>query len=84
MLNTIMLLQILIANEVYAANKVGGTESGSESIEKYRKLLKTKKSSKSNKKLSKSKNQRPTSATEERNFLISDAKTDFRFWSNFI
>ena len=34
---------------------------------------------KSKQKLSKSKNPRPTGATEERNFLTSDAKTDFRF-----
>ena len=35
-------------------------------------------------KLSKSKNPCLTSATEEHNFLTFDAKTNFRFWSDFI
>ena len=90
MLKTTVSLQMLVANKVFvankvlAANKVGGIEGGGKLIEKYGKLLKIRKLSKLNRKLSKSKNQHPTNATEERNFLISNAKTDFKFWSNFI
>ena len=72
MLKTTVSSQVLVADEVLAADEVGGVEGGDESIEKCGKLSKTGK-------LSKSKNPRPTGATEERNFLTSDAKTDFRF-----
>lgn len=35
-------------------------------------------------KLFRSKNSRPMGAMEEHNFLTSDVKTDFGFWSDFI
>ena len=38
---------MLVANKVLAANEVGGIEDGDKSIEKCRKLLKTRKLSKS-------------------------------------
>ena len=38
---------MFVANELLAANKDGGVENGNESIEKYGKLLKTEKLSKS-------------------------------------
>ena len=53
MLKTAVLLQVLVANKVFAANEVDGVEGGNKLIEKYGKLSKTRKSSKSQK-LSKS------------------------------
>ena len=53
MLKTTVLSQVLVADEVLAADEVGGVEGGNESIEKCGKLSKTGKSSKSNEKLSK-------------------------------
>ena len=41
MLKTIISSQVLIANEVLAANKFDGFEGGDESIEKYGKLSKS-------------------------------------------
>ena len=51
MLKTIILLQVLVANEVLATGKVDSIEGDDESIKKYGKLLETGKLSKSNKKL---------------------------------
>ena len=74
---------MLVANEVLAANEIGGIEGGDESIEKCKKSSKTRKLSKSgNSKgetLFKSKNPHSTGAIEEYNFFISDAKTNFTF-----
>ena len=60
MLKTTVSLQVLVADEVLAANEVNGVESGDESIEKYGKSSKTRKSFKSQKskseKTSKSRN----------------------------
>ena len=42
-----MLLQMFNANDVLAANEVGDVKDNNESVEKYEKLLKTKKLSKS-------------------------------------
>ena len=62
MLKTTVLLLVLIAYEMLAADKGGGIEDSDELIEKYRKLSKTRKltksqkSAKSGKKLSKSGN----------------------------
>ena len=77
MLKTIMSLQVLVANEVLATNKVDGVEIGNKSIEKCKKLSKIGK-------LSKSKNLHFTTTTKKRNFLTFDIKTDFRFSSDFI
>ena len=49
MLKTTVSLQVLVTNKVLTANMVDGIESGVESIEKYGKLLKTRKLSKSEK-----------------------------------
>ena len=79
-----MLLQLVIANEVFAANKVGSIKGDNKLIKKYRKLLKTRKLSKSQKlaklkkKLSKSRNL-PNFDTKENgsSFSIPNAKTTF-------
>ena len=39
-LKTIISSQVFVANEVFAANKIGGVEDGDELIEKCGKLLK--------------------------------------------
>ena len=41
-----MLLQILVTNEVFTADKIHGIEDNNKLIEKYEKLLKTRKLSK--------------------------------------
>ena len=63
---------MFVANEVLAANKVGSVEDGNKLIEKYEKLSKTGK-------LSKSKNLRSISAIKECIFLTFDAKINFKF-----
>ena len=45
-LKTTMLSQVLVANEIFVANEVGGIEGGDELIEKYGKLSKIRKLSK--------------------------------------
>ena len=73
MLKTIVSSQVLIANEVFVADKVGGVEGGDKSIEKYGKLSKTRKLSKSGnskgKKLAKSK--KPSKSRNSPNFDIT-------------
>ena len=77
-----MLSHMLVTNEVFATNEVGGVEGHDESIKKYRKLSKTRKLSKSQKvaksrkKLSKSRNLSNFDAKENGlSFLTPNAKT---------
>ena len=62
MLKIIMWLQVLVANKIFTTNEINSIECDDESIEKYKKLLKTgnlsksQKSAKSRNKLSKSGN----------------------------
>ena len=84
MLKTTVLSQMLVANEVFATNEVGGIEGDDKSIEKYgkssktRKLFKSQKSAKSRKKLSKSENLPHFNAKKNGpSFLTPDAKTAF-------
>ena len=81
-IKTTILLQIFVANEVFAANKVSGIEGGNKSIEKCEKLSKTgklsnsQKSAKSRKKLLKSGNLPNFSAKKnEPSFLTPNTKT---------
>ena len=78
--------QVFIADEILAANKVGGIKSRDELIEKYgklsktRKLFKFQKLSKSEKKLSKSGNLLNFNAKKNGpSFLTPNAKTTFNF-----
>ena len=48
-LKTTLLSQMLVTNQILAADEIGDVEGGDKLIQKYRKLLKTGKSSKSQK-----------------------------------
>ena len=92
MLKTTLLSQMLVANEVLAANEIGDVKGGNELIEKYRKLLKTRKLSKSQKlaksrkKLSKSENSFNSDIKKNGpSFLTPDARITFNYlWLAFI
>ena len=73
MLKTTVTLQVLVADEVFAANKVDGIESGDESIEKCGKLLKTGKLSKT-RKLSKSRKSKSKKTSKSWNLAKSGKK----------
>ena len=79
MLKTIISSQVLVANEMLAANEVGGVKGSDELIEKYGKLLKTRKLSKSGnlkgKKLAKSK--KPSKSGNSPNFDAKEAGPSF-------
>ena len=79
MLKTIISSQVLVANEMLAANEVGGVKGSDELIEKYGKLLKTRKLSKSGnlkgKKLAKSK--KPSKSGNSPNFNATEAGPSF-------
>ena len=75
---------MLVSDEIFIANEVGGIEDGNKSIEKCeklsktRKLFKSQKSAKSKKKLSKSENLPNYNAKKnEPNFLTPDARMVF-------
>ena len=79
MLKTIVLLQVLAADEMLVADEVDGVKGGGESIEKCGKLLKTGKLSKSGnskgKKLAKSK--KPSKSGNSPNFDAKEAGPSF-------
>ena len=90
MLKTTVSSQVFIANEVLAANEVGGVKGGDELIEKcgklskteklfkFRKLFKSQKSAKSKKELSKSGNLLNFNAKENGlSFLTPNTKMAF-------
>ena len=87
-----MLSQVLVANEVFAVNKIDSVEGGDESIEKCgklsitgklsksQKLSKFRKSVKSRKKLSKSENLPNFNAKKNGpSFLTPNARTTFNY-----
>ena len=73
MLKTTVSSQVLVADEVLAANKVDGVEGGDESIEKYGKLSKTRKLFKF-RKLFKSKKSKSRKTSKSRNLAKSGKK----------
>ena len=79
MLKTTVSLQVLVVNEVFAADQVGGVESSNESIEKCGKLSKIGKLSMSRnskgKKLAKSK--KPSKSGNSPNFNAMKAGSSF-------
>ena len=81
-----MLSQMLFSNKVFATNKIGSIEDSDKSIEKYEKLLKTRKLSnfqilaKSRKKLLKSGNLSNFDVKENGpSFLTPNTKTAFSY-----
>ena len=86
MLKITVSLQVLIANEMFAANKACGIDGSNESIEKCGKLSKTRKLSKfqklvkARKELSKSRNLPNFNAQKNRpSFLTLNARTAFNY-----
>ena len=69
---------MLIANQMIAANEIGGMQGNNKSIEKYEKLSKSQKLAKSKKKLSKSRNRSNFNAKKNKlSFLTSHAGITF-------
>ena len=77
MLKTTMSSQVLVADEVLAADEVDGVEGGDESIEKCGKLSKTGKSSKSQKSKSEKTSKSQNSAKSGKKSSKSGNSTNF-------